>query len=383
MYPPIRTGTSFYTQNLAKSLKEAGHTIKVITVQNIDADKLIDEPDVLRIPALKIPLPGFFKHFRVTSLFPRNYSLINNAAKNMGADVILLVNHYLDIAFPAIYAAKKRKIPLFCSIGTQLQSLNPYRNKILRILDQIICGYLIFPSCKKIIAWDKQIKQYLTDTHGDSILRKTEIVNYGVNGNPDFYLKNQHDYQQKLQILGVGAISEQRSFVPLVKAFALIANEFPSLHLKIIGHIYYDEAVKIAEKLNLSKRITFAGELNHNDVLVEMLNSDVFYSSLTGRYVGLGTATIESMLVGLPTIVNCPLDILGNEKLVDMDNIIHCPGLVPEIIAVKLREVLTNPNLRKKIGQSGKEFVIKNMSWMKVSKDMTNLFEAETSPINI
>ncbi|MBU3584078.1 glycosyltransferase family 4 protein [Polynucleobacter sp. 15G-AUS-farblos] len=383
MYPPIRTGTSFYTQNLAKALKEAGHTIKVITPKNKETEVDNDELEVLRIPALKVPLPGFFKHFRVTSLFPRNYSLIDAAANNMNADVILLVNHYLDIAFPAIYAAKKRKIPLFCSIGTQLQSLNPYRNKILKVLDQIICGYLVFPSCRKIIAWDKQIEQYLIDTHGNNILQKTEIVNYGVNGNPNFYLKNQHDYQTKFQILGVGAVSEQRSFIPLVKAFALIATDFPNLHLKIIGHIYYDEAVKVAERLNISDRITFAGELSHNEVLTEMMNSDVFYSSLTGQYVGLGTATIESMLVGLPTIVNCPLDILGNEKLSDMVNIIHCPGLDPKVIAVKLKDILANPDLRKKIGGNGRDFVIKNMSWIKVSQDMTSLFKAEISPINL
>ena len=374
MFPPIRTGTSFYSRNLAQALADRGNRVTVITVKNEDTERDDYPFPIFRIPALHLPFKNYFKHFRVTSLFPWNYITVTRIARGAEVDVVLLVNHYLDIAFPAIAAARRNSIPLVCSVGTQLQSPNPRRHLILNFLDRLICGKLIFPFCQKIISWDNEVLRYLNDVHGNKVVDKSVVINYGVNGDPEVFLQHQHDYDLHNQIIGVGAVTEQRDFTPLVKALKLIADEFPQLCLKIAGHIYWDAAIHLARELGLADRIIFTGELPHSKVLKEIKRSDVFFVSLTGKYIGLGTATIESMMLGVPTIANVPNDLLGKVVLKNMEDIMLLDGTSPNEIAVKLRRLLNDKNLRALIGSGGRQFVTENMSWAKIAQEMEMLF---------
>lgn len=373
MFPPIRTGTSYYSRNLAEALTARGHRVRIVTLENQDADGDCSPFPVDRIPALHFPVKNYFKHFRIASVWPSNYRRLKEIAMAHKAEVIFLVNHYLDIAFPAIYASQKLGIPLVCSVGTQLQSLRPSRNAILNIGDRLICGQLVFPFCKKIVAWDSQIQAYLRDVQGRRVIEKTHIVNFGPNGDCQALLAQEHDYTFHGRLIGVGSVTEQRSFVPLIRAFKQVAERFPAVKLKIIGHVYYDAAVQEAAALGLNGRVEFSGEQSHDDVLEEMKRSDAYFVSLTGRYVGLGTATLEAMILGVPVVANVPLDLLGSAMLKDMEHIVQCDGLVPETIAARLGQLLADQALRRTVGRGGREFVKENLNWEKVAEDMEHL----------
>jgi glycosyltransferase involved in cell wall biosynthesis len=216
MFPPINTGTSFYSRNLADALYAKGHGVTVVTLENPAAPAMQLPYSVHRLPAWHISAISFFKHFRVCSLFPRNYRRIAAIAKSHSVEAVVLVNHYLDIAFPAMYAARAASVPLVCSIGTQLQSSVRWRNWALNFLDHMICGRMIFPRCDRLVAWDREILRYLSDVQGPGILSKCSIINFGVNGDPAAFLSHQHDYRLHNQILAVGSVIRQRSYIPLI-----------------------------------------------------------------------------------------------------------------------------------------------------------------------
>lgn len=370
MYPPIRTGTSFYSRNLARALANRGHRVRVITVGNRDAIDRSDEHDVVRLRALRFPLKSHFKHLSLTSVFPQSYVRTVRVAREFETDVILLVNHYLDIAFPAVLAARLTGVALVCSVGTQLQSPHPFRHRVLNFFDRLICGRMIFPSCTRLVAWDDQILCYLRDVHGERVIEKTRIVNFGVNGDANALAAREHDYSLHNQVIGVGSVIEQRDYTALVHAFKLVSGEFPRLRLKVIGHVYLDSAVRLAAELGVADRVTFVGERSHDEVLAELQKSDAYFVSLTGRYTGIGTATLEAMLIGVPTIVNAYPGILGRAHLEDMRNMALLQGLSPEAIAGRLRALLSDAGLRASIGRNGRQFVLEQMSWEKVAGDM-------------
>jgi glycosyltransferase involved in cell wall biosynthesis len=371
MFPPIRTGTSFYSHNLACALADRGHSVTVVTLRNREAAEVNSVVPVHRLPALSVPLPGLFKHFRTASVFPSNYLALARIAREMRAEAVLVVNHYLDIVFPAIFAAWHRHIPLVCSVGTQLQSSRTWRDRMLNRLDRLICGKLVFPFCDLVVAWDNEVLRYLSDVHGPGIAKKIVIVNFGPNSSAEQRLAPKASYAIKHQILGVGAVSEQRDFLPLVKAFALIAPRFPQLKLKIIGHVYHDAALRLARTLDLSERIVFTGELPHEQVLAEMQESDLFFMSLSGKYLGLGTAAVEAMFTGLPVLANIPPGLLGNGlELKDMEDFVHADCSDPRQIAERLCLLLADQALRERIGRSGQRFVKEHLNWKKVARDM-------------
>ena len=81
MFPPIKTGTSFYTRNLALALQKQNHLVEVITLGSID----LNEEKGLKVHRLKsinIPLTGFFKHLRFCSFNILNWWRVYSILKN-------------------------------------------------------------------------------------------------------------------------------------------------------------------------------------------------------------------------------------------------------------------------------------------------------------
>lgn len=376
MFPPIRTGTSFYSKNLATALKQQGHHVVVATVKNKESacDEFLFP--VYRLKAFHINLKNYFKHLRFTSIFPSNYSQISKLINEHEADVILLVNHYLDIAFPAIYASVRNKKPLFISVGTQMQSLNPLKNNILRFLDRLICGRMIFPFCENIISWDSEIERYIREVQRKKIAQKSVIIPFGSNVS-ELHLKNyRHDYSKTDQIIGIGAIISQRDYLFNLKVFKKMLNEFPSLRLKIIGHIYIQSPLELAKELGISDKVDFVGEAPHETVIEELKKSTLHWMMLSGEYVGLGTATIEAMSLGIPCISNVPENLFGKCLLKDMINIIYASKEVNETTE-KINHVLSDRLQRERIGLAGKNFVNEHLSWDVVARDMATLFSKQ------
>jgi glycosyltransferase involved in cell wall biosynthesis len=80
MFPPIRTGTSYYSRNLAEALTARGHRVHIVTLENQDAGRDAFPFQVDRIPALHFPVKNYFKHFRIASVWPSNYRRLTEFA---------------------------------------------------------------------------------------------------------------------------------------------------------------------------------------------------------------------------------------------------------------------------------------------------------------
>ncbi len=380
MFPPIRTGTSYYSKNLAESLQRAGHKVTVVSASNTDVQT--EEPGLTihRLAALQINLKNYFKHLRITAFFPQNYLRLVRLVKQERPDVILLVNHYLDIAFPAIVASKLSGVPLVVSVGTQLQSLNPLRNKILRFLDYIICGFLVFPHARKIISWDAEIERYINEVQCNRFANRSVIIPFGVNGDPEDYAAYDHSYELHRQIIGVGSVIGHRNYTFQVEVFKELLDRFPDLKLKIIGHIYNDEALNLARNYGIADRVEFMGEQPHEVVLSEMNRSDIHWMMLDGDYKGLGTANLEAMLLGLPIVSNIPDGLFGEGSLNDMEHFIRTDGRNKDAVLEKITLVLESRGARENIGRAGQSFVRENMNWPNVVSQFVSLFKSLKSP---
>ena len=272
MFPPVQTGTSFYTKNLALNFCKQKHNVTVVTTNNGRSDKQYPFT-IIRIKAFHFPLKNYFKHFTITSFFPNNYRLISNLCREKKFDAIILVNQYLDIAFPAIYASRKNKIPLYISIGTQLQSLNPFRNRVLNFLDKFICGNFIYPYVKRIVCWDSEIRKYINEIHNKRFLNKTKIIPFSFGDSIHTSLK--HSYKLHNQILGIGSVIHHRNFIFNIKVLKILLKQKPNIKFKIIGHVYNNQVVNLVKKLNLERNVTLTGELYHKKIIRELQKTDL------------------------------------------------------------------------------------------------------------
>lgn len=381
MFPPIKTGTSNHTKNLVKAFYKSKTDISLITVKNNQAYNDTQFPyPIYRLKALHFNSKKYFKHLRIVSIFISNYIKSYIIIKRKSPDRIIIINHYLDLVFPIIISAKLLRIPIYISVGTQLQSPNIYKNKILNFLDKLICGKLVFPFVNKIVAWDNQIIKYLQDIHKSKKIRSKIIeIPFGAKDLYESNLKKKSNYALAHKIVGVGAIFDARDFIYIIKIFKKLLIEYPKLKLIIIGHEYTDKTRKYVESEGLSSKVNFLGEIEHNEVIKQLKEADIHCMMLSGKYVGIGTSNLESMLVGTPIVSNIPDNIFSSKRLLDMRDYIYTSGNDEEILIKKLKTVLDNEAVRKKIGESGQRFVEENLNWERVVEAYKTSFKNDKS----
>ncbi len=381
MFPPIQTGSSFYAEDVAKALIGRGHRVTVVTLENKEAEGDKQDFPVHRLKAVHLEnlFKNHFKHFRISSCFLGNCRRLNQIIRKDQIDILFLISHYHDISFLAVAASLYNKIPLVVSVNTQLQVIRKRSSKLLHFCDRLICGKLIFPFCCKILSLDTEIERYLIDVHRDHIGEKSVIIPYGLHGDIEAFNNHDHDYTLHNQLLGIGSVIEQRNFVSAVRIFHELSGRFPDLKFKIIGHVYYDAALKLAKELDVEDRVIFTGELPHEKVLEEIQKSDVHMGILSGEYVGLGTATLESMLMGIPIVANVSPDLFGETLLFDMQNYIRADLNRPGEIIEKMTALLQEKDLREKVGKGGRKLVNDHLNWNKVGVQMEKLLQTAVS----
>ena len=109
----------------------------------------------------------------------------------------------------------------------------------------------------------------------------------------------------KYRLLAVGRLHPQKDHITLVRAFGLLANEFPDWVLRILGD--GSERARIASeiaRLGLNDRIELPGTIQ--DMSKEYRAANLYV--ISSRYESLGLATLEALAHGLPAVgfADCP-----------------------------------------------------------------------------
>jgi hypothetical protein len=81
------------------------------------------------------------------------------------------------------------------------------------------------------------------------------------------------------------------------------------------------------------------------------------------------------MLLGVPAVVNTPLDLLGTAQFEDCVHLVQCLGADDSHIADRIAILLTVANLRRSVGQYGRAFVSTHMDWDVIAACMETVFD--------
>ncbi|QWV95844.1 glycosyltransferase [Geomonas nitrogeniifigens] len=155
----------------------------------------------------------------------------------------------------------------------------------------------------------------------------------------------------------------------LIRAFHLVAGEFPAAHLVLAGHGPEESSLrKLAGELGMTSRVRFLGSVG--DVLPVIADLDV--AVLCSESEGLSNAIIECMGCGKPVICtrtggNPELVAEGvNGYLVDVGDV---TGL-----AEKLRLLLSQRDHARELGQNGARLFADRFSIKKMADEHLALY---------
>ena len=157
-----------------------------------------------------------------------------------------------------------------------------------------------------------------------------------------------------------------------LKAIKKLKDEFPEIHLIVIGKIKKNgHTQRLIEKLEIKEKIFFKSNITKAEITdLYSKSSAAIVSSL---YEGFGYPVIEAMSCEVPLIATNVSSIPELTKefaiLVDPKN--------DQMIADSVRKVLLNYDKYKEIAVKGRHHVIENFNWAKITKKYENIIQKQ------
>jgi glycosyltransferase involved in cell wall biosynthesis len=373
LFPPILSGSSLFTLDLATQLHLSGHKVIVITSKTHDHTADFETHEigfaiyrlkrfVLGKSRLWMKFPDFYY-----TLFPENLRRIKKIILENDIDLIHQCNNIFDMVFFSAYIARKFHIPLVCSLTTQIQHINPFINKVLEIFDKVVIKYLFANYVDVFIAGDKETSRYIKERY--NITKNVKMIHYGINGLDNFSDINRDYSKTSNNLVSLGHVSEVKDRRELFAAWPHVKSVIPGAKIIIIGDLFSDNIDREIKKHQISKDVIFTGRVLHDQIpgLISEADIGTMFFSNVPYSKGVGSANIELMASGLPVIIDAYEDNFGSD--LPFKNGIHFIKLEsrnPEWLANKIIELFHDPGIRERIGIAGKEFVLTNFTWKNI-----------------
>lgn len=385
-------GAAPFVQSIAEGLAKLGHQIEVIA-----PDDMLAAPNQNTAP---IPVHRF-RYF-----WPRHWQIMGHARAltddaHLRPAAYLLLPFFLLAAFvtllritksqkseliyahwvlpngpAAALAASIRRIPLAISLhGSDIYVANKQRifGKMARWSFRQACF---------VTACSPELRDAARQLGATG---KTRLMAWGVN--PEIFcpqtgrqdLGAKFNLPAKAQIIAaMGRLVPKKGLEVLLRAWALLAPEFPAARLLIGGEGKQQaNLMALADKLNIRNAVVFAGQIPWPEVPSFLAQADIFVlpsqQDHFGNRDGLPTVLLEAMSCAVPVIASQ----IGGIPLVvqhQVNGLLVSPGDV-HLLARRLRELLQNPVMRKQLGKVARRHVIQAHTWDHVAQQLSSYFE--------
>jgi len=177
--------------------------------------------------------------------------------------------------------------------------------------------------------------------------------------------------KEYFEILTMGPLLKRKGIQYLIKAMPLILREYKNVRLKIVGDGPYRwELIRLVKKLSLNDIVSFEGRIPRDRIINYYGNCDVYvHPSLSDTF----PSTIrEAMSVGRPVIATN----IGfvDEHIANGVTGFIVPKADTEAIANKVLVLLSDEELRLKIGLKARNYARKEFSWDKIARQWYRVY---------
>jgi len=159
----------------------------------------------------------------------------------------------------------------------------------------------------------------------------------------------------------------------LIRAFAQIHARHPEASLMIVGDGgEYKPLKALSQNLGLSAKIRFCGFVENPDVPDLLNRMDIFAVPSVSPSETFGVAAVEASACGLPVVASR----IGGlpEVVCDGKTGLLIPSGDVDALARALEQLIMDPDLRKRLGDAGRGFVVEKYPWKESVRRMETLY---------
>jgi glycosyltransferase involved in cell wall biosynthesis len=187
---------------------------------------------------------------------------------------------------------------------------------------------------------------------------------------PVSMIEKHREETSELYLLLIGAPWYLKGADILVEAFLRLAPDFPQVKLKILG--YFPDGDKLHELIGGSRQIEVLKARAYPEALCIISGAAIM--ALPSRCEGLPRVLIEGMAAGVPLVGS---DVAGIPFLIrDGENGFVVPGGDSRALEARLRELLSNGEERRRMGDNGYERAHRELSEKVYVKQFARMVEA-------
>lgn len=380
---PIIGGIESYIHYVSKTLLSLNHTPTILCSQhdpNLPVQDVYEDIKIVRhpykIPFSSIPIYDLL-HFGWLQEFIRKCEV---------SDAIWSRHPYYcfasckaNLEIPIIYIQATAFPLLHKYASTETKLINKIYNGIRNWEDYHIEKYAM-ENCSKIVVLSKMRMREIADFY-DFSKDKFKVISPGVDLNKFKPRETDKKLLEELKlpedakiILCVGRVRAEKNISMLIDAVAEVRSD--DLYLVIAGdgpqRIEFEEKVK---KMSINERVRFTGY--RNDIERFYSIADVFV--LPSKYEGFGHVYLEAMASGVPCIAlksDYPEIIVASEEIIVNGKTGYCADPYSlDNLAEKIEEIISNYELRSRMGHESREICEKKYSWEQHVKALIKVVE--------
>jgi glycosyltransferase involved in cell wall biosynthesis len=364
-YPNPDVGGSVQTWGLCKELAKRGHKIYVVrrssSEQNIIDDVHLLNLDLFGVDRLGIPFWSYPYH--VGSILTKIYfsqktlSLIQEIKPN----IICIIDRFTGV-FPSSLCIPKIFIMHVSEALDLFRSREIYGNKLNSIMFRIkkFAERKILKNTNEVIVLNSFLKKYLPNEVSNKI-------SYIPNGVETELFSNISDENF---ILYAGRFDWNKNVCSLVNEFSKIHELYPTYGLYLIGSGPIESKIRsLINKKNLQAKVKIIPWMPRNK-LIDFMGRCSFFV-LPSLYEACPVVVLEAMASSKPVIAKCNM---GSSDLVVHNATGYLYNNVEELRGY-LKLLLSNKELRNKLGHSARKRVEEKYSFAQITNEYVEMFE--------
>ena len=367
-FAPLTTGSAHFSFDMAREYRKQGHEVVVVTSRPRGSleFELIDGISIHRFATMWIK-PGKLSFNYSLPFVTRiaNVRRLSAIFKEFSPEVVHQNGQFFDLTILSSIIARRRSTPRVLTIHTPLTHTNFLFKIIISLTDRVFLAPLTRLGKVRCFAVDKFTMDLSNRRYYP---RKRRVSFIPASLNPDQFaggngekVRDRLNLSDKKIILSFGHVIPIRNRVTLVSALPRVLAELPSTHLVIVGQVFDDSFLKVAEGLGLTKQITVVGKIPHSDVPDYLAAADVECHDINGH--GLGITTFEVMAAGVPVIASVEQDVFPDIELNKWPQMRIHNHLTSEQLAKELIDLMQmNDDSREELIRSQRDFVVYNFS---------------------
>lgn len=350
-YPEVIGGGAIHAHEMSAIQADLGHDVTLLTSDQGDRSLPRREEQagytLRRFRELGQPLGN--------SITPGLFRSLHDLRDEF--DVVHAHSHlYLSTNMAAVLAQFDDTPLVVTNHGLYSQSAPSWFNELyLKTL-----GRFTFNAADRVLCYTETDERRLREF---GVTTPVSLVHNGVDCEQFSPIKEQAD---PLEVLYVGRLVETKGVQKLVDAFSQIDV---NANLRIVGKGPLQEDLKQqVHELGIEDQVTFAGRVPNDELPAIYARSSVFV--LPSSREGLPRTLLEALACGTPVVTS---------DLPQLESLIEGVGMtVPEEdvggLAEALEQILSDPELRARFSEAGRQKIVEEYSWAETVRETTKVY---------